>query len=66
MDPAVRQALLWTVLGVAVVLAGFTILDVASGVRSTALWISLVAWPLVAVLTGWILKENPYNPDEEN
>ncbi len=63
MDPAIRQALLWTVLGVGVVMFGFTGFDVASGVRSTALWIALLAWPVVIFATGWILKANPYQKD---
>lgn len=60
MDPAIRQALLWTILGLGVVLTGFTLFDVASGAQSTALWVGLVAWPLVVVLSGWILKGTPY------
>lgn len=64
MDPAIRQALTWTILGIAVVLSGFTIMDLGSGSSSTALWISLGAWPLVAFLAGWILRKNPYQPNK--
>lgn len=60
MDPAIRQALLWTIVGVGVIMTGFTALDVGSGASTTALWIGVVAWPLVTVIAGWILKKNPY------
>ncbi len=58
MDPAIRLALTWTILAIAVVMTGFTILDVASGSSTTALWIGLGAWPVVAFLAGWIIRKS--------
>lgn len=67
MDPAVRQALTWATLGLSVVMAVFTWVDVAEGVSSTAMWLNAGAWPLVAIISGWILRKNPYiSPERED
>lgn len=66
-DPAIRQALTWATLGLSVILTVFTWADVSAGYSSTALWISAFAWPLVAIISGWILRKNPYrSPDRQD
>lgn len=67
MDPAVRQALTWSTLGLAVILTLFTWVDLSEGTPSTAMWLNAVAWPLVAAISGWILRKNPYvSPERED
>ena len=66
-DPAIRQAITWAVLCVSVVMGVFTWVDIAEGTTSTAMWLNGVAWPVVALLSGWVLRKNPYNsPDRED
>ena len=67
MDPAIRQAITWVTLCLAAVMSVFTWADLSSGSHSTAMWLGAVAWPLVVVLTGWVLRKNPYrSPDRED
>lgn len=67
MDPAIRQALTWATLCIAVVLSLFTWADISSGAASTAMWLNAVAWPVVVVIMGWVLYKNPYrSPDRED
>lgn len=66
MDPAIRQALTWVILGLALIMTVFTWADISSGTSSTAMWISGGAWPITAGIAGWILRKNPYtSPDQE-
>lgn len=66
-DPAIRQALTWVCLCLAVVLSVFTWTDLSSGTQSTAMWLNAIAWPAVAIMTGWTLYKNPYrSPDRED
>ena len=60
MDSLMKKALTWVMLGSAVLMFGFTIFDVASGTQSTALWLSLLFWPLIIAICWWILaSEKP-------
>lgn len=59
MEPEVKAALTWVLLGLAVVMTGFTALDLASGTRSTALWISAGAWPVTAITAFFLTKNGP-------
>ncbi len=59
MDDAIWRALTTCICGVAVILTGFTLFDLGSGSSSTALWISVVAWPVIAIISGWILVKSP-------
>ena len=66
-DPAIRQAVTWSTLCLAVVMAVFTWVDISEVTTSTAMWLNAVAWPVVALLTGWIIRKNTYNsPDRED
>ena len=65
MDPVVRKALLWVLLGSAVLMTGFTGLDLASGVASTALWLALFFWPLVVAICWWILASDKSKSADE-
>lgn len=55
MDPSISKALTWVTLGLSVIMFGFTGLDVGSGNSSTALWIGLIAWLIMIVISGWTL-----------
>lgn len=55
MDPAIRTALTWVVLGIGAVMTGFTALELGSGTTSTALWLGMILWPLLVIINGWIL-----------
>ncbi len=66
MDRAIRQALTWVTLCLAIVMSAFTWADVSSGEPSTAMWLNAVVWPVVAILTGWILRKNPYRPSNDD
>lgn len=59
MDDAVWRALVSCICAIAIVLTGFTLFDLGSGNASTALWVSVVAWPVVAIVSGWILAKSP-------
>ncbi len=67
MDPAIRQAVTWIILCLSVVMTLFTWVDISGGDSGTAVWLSAVAWPLVAGLSAWVLAKNPYqSPDRED
>ncbi|WRS29543.1 hypothetical protein U6G28_08430 [Actinomycetaceae bacterium MB13-C1-2] len=61
MDSAIRKALTWTVFGIGILMAGFTALDLGSGVASTALWIGLFAWLVVSGIALSILLADRKN-----
>lgn len=63
MDSAVRKALIWVVLGVGVMMSGFTALDLGSDVRSTALWLAMIFWPVVVGICWWILAADRNSSD---
>lgn len=60
MDDAVWRALISCICAIAIALTGFTLFDLGSGNSSTALWMSVVAWPVVAIVSGWILAKSPH------
>ncbi len=64
MDPAIRQALTWSILGIAVVMFVFTVADLSAGPASTAMWIGAGAWLLTGGIAGWILRANPYRSED--
>ena len=64
MDPAIRQALTWTILGISVVMTLFTWVDLSEGSAGTATWISGFAWPLVGVISGVILRKDPFRSSD--
>ncbi len=56
MDPIIRKALTWTMLGMAFLLFVFTLFDLNSGEGSLSSWLSLVGWAVVMGICGWILS----------
>lgn len=65
MHPAIRLALLWTILGISALMTLFTVLDVGSGASELALWIGLIAWPGVGAIAGWIIRGSHYDPAQD-
>lgn len=53
-DP-IRLALTWFMLGVAFIMTGFTGADLASGDQATSLWIGMAAWPVTAIISGYLI-----------
>lgn len=59
MNEAIWRALTTCICVIAVMLTGFTLFDLGSGASSTALWVSMIGWPVVAIISGWILVKDP-------
>lgn len=57
MDPLIRKALTWTMLGLGVMLFCFCGLDLASGARELSIWMSLVGWAAVVGICWAILAK---------
>lgn len=55
MDRSIRAALLSVILGISVILTIFSIVDIASGQASSALWMGALAWPVVGAICGYSL-----------
>ena len=60
-----KKALTWVMLGSATLMFGFSVFDVASGTKSTALWLNLLFWPLIIAICWWILAADKSGDDLE-
>ena len=57
MDPLIRKALTWTMLGLAVLLFCFTGADLAAGANETSMWLSLLGWAAIVGICWAILAQ---------
>ncbi len=62
----IAVALCAVLAGLGVVLTLFTVLDLASGVQSTALYLGLVAWPVTAITGGYLARTLNRDRSEPN
>ncbi|PYE15429.1 hypothetical protein DFR67_11090 [Williamsia limnetica] len=51
-NDSLRRNLIWLATIIAVLLTAMAIYDIANGERNVSVWLSIVCWPIVAILNG--------------
>jgi hypothetical protein len=51
-NDSLRRNLIWLAAIIAVLLTAMAIYDIANGERNVSVWLSIVCWPIVAILNG--------------
>ena len=49
---SLRKNLIWIATVIAVLLTALAIYDIANGERNISVWLSIVCWPIVAILNA--------------